>query len=79
MAGPKSRKGINMGSGRANTELTHAGKKLREKKRRIKNHCKRLLALGVPEKVIGKLNSKEKRQMLVRPLATKKLWAKKAL
>ncbi len=66
-----------MGSGCANTELTHSGKKLREKKRRIKTQCKRLLALGVPENVIRKLNAKEIRRMLVRPLATKKLWAKK--
>lgn len=66
-----------MGSGRANTELTHSGKKLREKKRRIKIHCKRLLALGVPGKVIRKLNAKEMRQMLVRPLATRKRWTGK--
>ena len=67
-----------MGSGRANTELTHSGKKLREKKRRIKIHRKRLLALGVPEKVVRKLNAKEARQMLLRPLVTKKRWAAKA-
>jgi hypothetical protein len=66
-----------MGSGRSNTELTHSGKKLREKKRRIKNHAKRLLALGVPENVIRKLNSKQMRQMLLRPLVTGELWAKK--
>jgi len=66
-----------MGSGRANTELTHSGKKLREKKRRIKIHRKRLLVLGVPEKVVRKLNAKEARQMLLRPLVTKKHWAGK--
>jgi len=66
-----------MGSGRANTELTHSGKKLREKKRRIKIHAKRLAALGVPENVIRRLNAKQMRQMLLRPLVTKKLWAKK--
>ena len=66
-----------MGSGRSNTELTHSGKKLREKKRRIKIHRKRLLALGVPEKIVRKLNAKEVRQMLVRPLATKKRWTAK--
>ncbi len=66
-----------MGSGRSNEELTHSGKKLREKKRRIKVHIKRLIALGVPEKVVRKLNSKEARQMLCRPMATKKLWAGK--
>lgn len=67
-----------MGSGRANTELTHSGKKLREKKRRIRSHIKRLVALGVPEKVVRKLNAKEARQMLVRPQATKKRWATKS-
>ncbi|MDD5483772.1 MAG: hypothetical protein PHP98_09005 [Kiritimatiellae bacterium] len=66
-----------MGSGCANTELTHAGKKPREKKRRIKSQTKRLLALGVPENVVRKLNAKEIRQMLARPLVTKKRWAKK--
>lgn len=67
-----------MGSGRANTELTHSGKKLREKKRRINNQRKRLLALGVPADVVRKSNAKEIRQMLVRPLATKKRWAGKS-
>jgi len=67
-----------MGSGRANTELTHSGKKPREKKRRIKNQSKRLLMLGVPENVVRKLNAKEIRQMLVRPQATKKRWTVKA-
>ena len=66
-----------MGSGCSNTELTHSGKKLREKKRRINNQRKRLLALGVPEKVIRKLNAKEIRQMLIRPLATRKHWMAK--
>jgi hypothetical protein len=66
-----------MGSGRANTELTHSGKKPREKKRRIRNQIKRLLALGVPEKVVCRLNAKEIRQMLLRPLKTKKRWAGK--
>jgi len=67
-----------MGSGRSNEELTHAGKKSREKKRRIKNQRKRLLALGVPENVVRKLNAKEVRQMLLRPLVTRKRWAAKA-
>ena len=67
-----------MGSGRANTELTYSGKKLREKKRRIKIHRKRLLALGVPEKVVRRLNAKEMRQLLLRPQETKKRWAVKA-
>lgn len=67
-----------MGSGRSNEELTCSVKKPREKKRREKNQRKRLLALGVPEHVVRKLNPKEVRQMLVRPLETKKRWAKKA-
>ena len=67
-----------MGSGRSNTELTHSGKKLREKKRRIRSHIKRLIALGVPEKIVRKLNAKEVRQMLVRPLVTRKRWAAKS-
>ncbi|MDO9542573.1 MAG: hypothetical protein Q7J98_09655 [Kiritimatiellia bacterium] len=66
-----------MGSGCANIELTHSGKKPREKKRRINNQRKRLLALGVPGSVILKLNSKEIRQMLIRPLVTKKRWTPK--
>ena len=66
-----------MGSGCSNIELTHSGKKLREKKRRINNQRKRLLALGVPEKVIRKLNAKEIRQMLIRPLVTRKRWMAK--
>lgn len=66
-----------MGSGCANIELTHSGKKLREKKRRINNQRKRLLALGVPENVVRKLNAKEIRQMLIRPLVTRKRWAGK--
>ena len=66
-----------MGSGRSNEELTHSGKKPREKKRRINNQRKRLLALGVPENAIRKSNAKEIRQMLVRPLKTKKRWAGK--
>lgn len=67
----------NMGSGRANTELTYSAKKPREKRRREKNQRKRLLALGVPENVVKKLTSKDARLMLVRPLATKKRWTAK--
>ena len=63
-----------MGSGCANIELTHSGKKPREKKRRINNQRKRLLALGVPENVVSKSNAKEIRQMLIRPLVTRKRW-----
>lgn len=66
-----------MGSGRANTELTYSAKKPREKRRREKNQRKRLLALGVPENVAKKLTSQAVRQLLIRPLATKKRWAAK--
>lgn len=67
-----------MGSGCANTELTHSGKKPREKKRRINNQRKRLLALGVPENVLRKSNAREIRQMLIRPLVTRKRWEGKS-
>lgn len=67
-----------MGSGRANEELTWSAKCPREKKRREKNQRKRLLALGLPADAVRKLNAKEVRQLLVRPLATKKRWAGKA-
>lgn len=66
-----------MGSGRANEELTWSAKCPREKKRREKNQRKRLLSLGVPENVVRKLNAKEVRQMLTRPLAARKRWAGK--
>ena len=65
-----------MGSGRANTELTYAGKKPREKRRRMKIHRKRLAALGVPEAVVRKANAKELRQLLARPAKTKAKYAK---
>jgi len=67
-----------MGSGRSNTELTYSAKTAREKKRREKVQRKRLVALGVPENEIRKLNSKEVRQMLISPQKTKKRWAGKA-
>lgn len=66
-----------MGSGRANTELTYSAKKPREKRRREKNQRKRLIALGVPENALRKLTSKAVREMLTRPLDTKKRWAAK--
>jgi len=66
-----------MGSGCANEELTWSGKKAREKRRREKTQRKRLLALGVPEDAVRKLNAKEVRQLLVRPQATRKRWAVK--
>lgn len=56
-----------MGSGRSNLELTCSAKKPREIKRREKTQLKRLIALGVPGTVAGKLNSKQVRAMLSRP------------
>ncbi len=66
-----------MGSGRANNELTYSGKKPREKKRRIANHKKRLLALGVPEEKLVRMTSQELRQMLLRPERVRKQYAAK--
>ncbi len=64
-----------MGSGRANDELTYSAKKPREKRRREKLQRNRLLALGVPETKVKKLNSKQVREMLQRPAAVKKQMA----
>jgi hypothetical protein len=68
-----------MGSGRSNEELTYSAKKPREKRRREKVQRKRLLALGVPADVVSKLTTKAVREMLVRPLVTKKRWEKKRI
>ena len=67
-----------MGSGRSNEELTCVAKKAREIKRREKIHRKRLIALGVPEATVNKMNSKAVREMLKRPVKTKKQWAGKS-
>lgn len=67
-----------MGSGRSNEELTWSSKVPRERQRRMKVHRKRLVALGVPETVVGKLNAKELRAMLTRPVQVKKQWAPRA-
>ena len=64
-----------MGSGRANTELTCSAKKPRERRRRENTQQKRLIALGVPEAVVGKLDSKQVRQMLSRPKKVKRRYA----
>ncbi len=64
-----------MGSGRANDELTYSAKKPREKRRREKLQRNRLLALGVPETKVKKLNTKQVREMLKRPAAVKKQMA----
>ena len=64
-----------MGSGRANTELTHSAKIPREHRRREKTHRKRLLLLGVPEAIVNKMTSKAVREMLSRPEKVKKQYA----
>ena len=66
-----------MGSGRSTTELKRTQKKDRDRRRREKVHGKRLQALGVSDAVIKKLTSKQKRQMLGRPLLVKKQVAAK--
>ena len=66
-----------MGSGCANDELTSGAKKPRECRRREKTQRKRLMALGMSEAAIAKLNTKQLRQLLVRPNRTKKLLAAK--
>ena len=65
-----------MGSGCANDELTQGAKKPRECRRREKTQRKRLLALGVPQATIAKMNTKELRVMLQRPRLTLKKFAK---
>jgi hypothetical protein len=66
-----------MGSGRANDELTSGAKKARECRRREKNQRKRLLALGMSEAAVARLNTKQLRQLLVRPERTRQLLAAK--
>jgi len=61
-----------MGSGRAKDELTQGAKKPREMRRREKTQKKRLIALGMPETAVAKLNTKQLRELLVRPNLTKK-------
>ncbi len=66
-----------MGSGCKNTELTSGAKKFRERKRREKNHLKRVIALGVPQAKAAKLNCKEMRELLRHPTKTQKQYAAK--
>ena len=68
-----------MGSGCANDELTYTAKKPREKRRREKTHQKRLIALGVPEAEVMKMNTKELRTMLKYPAKVKKAVEAKAI
>ncbi len=68
-----------MGSGRSKQELKKTQKKDRDRRRREKTHEKRLQALGVPEAAVKKMTSKQKRQMLVRPLLVKKQMAAKSV
>ena len=67
-----------MGSGCSNVELTCRAKKFRERKRREKTQLKRLIALGVPEAMARKLDNKQVRRMLSRPLEVKKRYPAQA-
>ena len=42
------------------------------KRRRIKDHQKRLIALGVPAEKVAKLNTKQVRLLIRRPVKTAK-------
>lgn len=43
-----------------------------DRRRREKNQSKRLVALGVPEAKVGKMNTKQIRDLLKRPALVKK-------
>ncbi|NLB60037.1 MAG: hypothetical protein GX806_03035 [Lentisphaerae bacterium] len=66
-----------MGSGCAKDELTRQAKKIRERRRRVKKQKKRLLALGIPETEMTRMDTKTIRAWLARPERTKRLWAAK--
>ena len=55
---------------------TRPRKKLRERKRRVKVHKKRLLALGVPEETLRTATVGDLRELLRRPEELKKQVAK---
>lgn len=60
-----------------NRHLTRKRKSEAEKRHRHKVHRRRLVALGVPAEKVTKLNSKEMRALLKRPVKTAKAYAKK--
>lgn len=59
-----------MGTGRkfAKTQLTRPTKGGTAKRQRQRQHRERLVALGMPEAEVAKLNPKEARTLLKRPL-----------
>jgi len=67
-----------MGRGRKFTRkpLTRPKKNLGDKRRREKVQRRRLIALGVPESQVNAMNPKQVRELLKKPLRTKK-WAAK--
>lgn len=67
-----------MGSGRSDQELGCRAKSPLEKRRRERVQKKRLIALGMPEEDVNKLNSKEVREALKRPALIRKRFAARA-
>jgi hypothetical protein len=61
-----------------NKHLRRKRKGAAEKRRRQKLHLKRVIALGVPEELAAKMNSKELRTLLRRPKQTAKRYASRA-
>lgn len=57
---------------RRNKNIRRPRKGEAEKRRRLKTQVKRLVALGVPEAKISKLNSRQVRELLIRPAKLKK-------
>jgi hypothetical protein len=60
-----------------NKHLSRKRKGAADKRRRQKLHKRRVVALGVPEAKAAKMNSKELRAALRRPLKTAAQYAKK--
>ena len=60
-----------MGTGRKFNKqpVTRPKKTVRERERRIRNQRKRLVALGMPEEQVSKLDAKAVRTLLRRPTA----------
>lgn len=60
-----------------NKHLTRKRKGAADKRRRVKLHRRRVVALGVPEAQAAKMNTKELRAALQRPAKTAAQYAKK--
>lgn len=60
-----------------NKHLNRPRKSEAERRRRNKLHRKRLVALGVPEEKVAKLNTQEMRTLIRRPVKTARQYAKK--